>query len=69
MSGSNYQKKIEEIRKRKKIPIIVGGTGLYFKALTEGFVQIPNVPMRIRSKIRKLQNKLGQDKFFLNYKK
>ena len=70
MSGSNYQKKkIEEIRKRKKIPIIVGGTGLYFKALTEGFVRIPNVPMRIRSKIRKLQNKLGQDKFFSKLQK
>ena len=63
------KKKIEEIRKRKKIPIIVGGTGLYFKALTEGFVQIPNVPLRIRSKIRKLQNKLGQDKFFSKLQK
>ena len=63
------KKKIEEIRKRKKIPIIVGGTGLYFKALTEGFVQIPNVPMRIRSKIRKLQNKIGQDKFYSKLQK
>ena len=35
------KKKIKEIRKRKKIPIIVGGTGLYFKALTDGFVKIP----------------------------
>ena len=49
--------------------IAVGGTGLYFKALTEGFVQIPNVPMRIRSKIRKLQNKLGQDKFYSKLQK
>ena len=63
------KKKIKEIRKRKKIPIIVGGTGLYFKALTDGFVQIPNVPFKIRSKIRKLQNKLGQDKFFSELKK
>ena len=63
------KKKIKEIRKRKKIPIIVGGTGLYFKALTDGFVQIPNVPLKIRSKIRKLQNKLGQDKFFSKLKK
>ena len=29
-------KKIYEIRNRKKIPILVGGTGLYFKALTDG---------------------------------
>ena len=58
------KKKIKEIRKRKKIPIIVGGTGLYFKALTEGFVKIPKIPFKIRNKIRKFQNKLGQDKFF-----
>ena len=58
------KKKIKEIRKKKKIPIVVGGTGLYFKALTDGFVQLPTVPLKTRNKIRKLQNKLGQDKFF-----
>ena len=36
-------KKIKEIQKRKKIPIVVGGTGLYFRALTEGLVDIPKV--------------------------
>ena len=57
-------KKIFEIRKRKKIPILVGGTGLYFKAITEGLVNIPNIPIRIRSKIRFLHKKLGVKKFF-----
>ncbi len=57
-------KKILEIRKRKKIPILVGGTGLYFKAITEGLVNIPNIPIRIRSKIRSLHKKLGVKKFF-----
>ena len=57
-------KKIEEIKKRKKIPILVGGTGLYFKALTDGLVNIPTIPIRIRNKIRNLQSKLGQDKFY-----
>ena len=52
-------KKIKEIRKRKKIPIIVGGTGLYFKALTDGLVNIPNIPLRFRKKIRSLQLKIG----------
>ena len=33
-------KKISEVQKRKKIPILVGGTGLYFKALTNGLVKI-----------------------------
>ena len=39
-------KKILDIKKRKKTPILVGGTGLYFKALTEGLVSIPNVPFK-----------------------
>ena len=58
------QKKIEEIQSRNKIPIVVGGTGLYFKALTDGLVKIPNIPLKIRSNIRKLQKKLGQKKFY-----
>ena len=57
-------KKINEIRKRKKIPIFVGGTGLYFKALTEGLVRIPNIPIRYRNKIRTLHENLGQKKFY-----
>ena len=36
-------KKIKEIKKRKRVPVIVGGTGLYFRALTEGLVEIPKV--------------------------
>ena len=58
------QKKIKEIQSRNKIPILVGGTGLYFKALTDGLVQIPNIPPSIRNKIRNLQKKIGQKKFY-----
>ena len=57
-------KKIKEIQRRKKIPILVGGTGLYFKALTDGLVKIPNVPLKIRNETRKLQKKYGQTKFY-----
>ena len=57
-------KKIKDIRKRKKIPIIVGGTGLYFKALTDGLVKIPNIPIKVRNKIRLMQKKLGQKEFY-----
>ena len=57
-------KKINEIKNRKKVPILVGGTGLYFKALTEGLVNIPNIPIRSRNKIRLLQKNLGQRKFY-----
>ena len=57
-------KKIKEIKKRKHIPIFVGGTGLYYKALTEGLVKIPNIPIRFRNKIRSLHKTLGQKKFY-----
>ena len=56
-------KKIKDIKKRKKVPILVGGTGLYFKSLTDGLVKIPNIPIKFRNKIRKLHKKLGQKKF------
>ena len=57
-------KKINELKKRKKTPIFVGGTGLYFKALTDGLVNIPNIPVRSRNEIRILQETLGQKKFY-----
>ena len=48
----------------KRVPILVGGTGLYFKTLTDGLVQIPNIPVRFRNQIRNLHKKIGQDKFY-----
>ncbi len=58
------KKNIKKIRDKNKIPILVGGTGLYFKALTDGLVKIPNIPIPIRNKIRRMQNSLGQKKFY-----
>ncbi len=57
-------KKIIDLKKRKKIPILVGGTGLYFKSLIDGLVTIPNIPTKFRQKIRSLHLKLGPKKFF-----
>ena len=59
------KKKIKEIRNKNKIPILVGGTGLYFKALTNGLVKIPKIPNTIRNKIRSKQKQMGQKKFYL----
>ena len=36
--------KIKDINKKGKMPLVVGGTGLYFKVLVDGLVEIPNVP-------------------------
>ncbi len=38
---------IIDILARGKTPILVGGTGLYFKALTQGLAQIPPIPPQI----------------------
>ena len=58
------KKKIKEIKKKNKIPILVGGTGLYFKVITDGMVRIPNIPVYLRNKIRTFQKRIGQDKFY-----
>ena len=50
--------KMKEQWNRDQTPIIVGGTGLYFKALTEGLVEIPEIQNNLRSKIRKLHKKI-----------
>jgi tRNA dimethylallyltransferase len=60
----NIIKIIREIKKRKKIPILVGGTGLYFQSLTDGLVKIPKIPFNFRNKIRLMQKKEGQKKFY-----
>ena len=56
-TGSWYKlaaKKIKEINKKGKIALVVGGTGLYFKALTNGLSEIPAVPkININSKLDK----------------
>jgi len=57
-------KKIKEIKKRKKIPILVGGTGLYFQSLINGLVKIPEIPLKFRNRIRSIQIKEGQKKFY-----
>ena len=59
------KEKIAQCRKMKKIPILVGGTGLYFKALTDGLVNIPKIPINFRNKVRSLHKRIGQKKFFL----
>ncbi|MBB34555.1 MAG: tRNA (adenosine(37)-N6)-dimethylallyltransferase MiaA [Hirschia sp.] len=41
---------IDEIRRRGKIPILAGGTGLYLSSLTQGLSRIPEIPTDIRAK-------------------
>lgn len=43
---------LAELAQSGSLPVIVGGTGLYFKALTEGFSAIPPVPEAVRTAFR-----------------
>jgi tRNA dimethylallyltransferase len=58
------KKQIHQCLKNKKIPILVGGTGLYFEAVTKGISKISNINSKDRETIRKLQKNLGQKKFY-----
>ena len=58
------KKKIYLCLKRKKIPIIVGGTGLYFNTITKGISKIPDIDIKTRNDVRVLFNKLGSKKFY-----
>jgi tRNA dimethylallyltransferase len=56
--------KIKTCLKKRKIPIIIGGTGLYFNTITKGISKIPNIDIKTRNKVRGLFKKLGYIKFF-----
>ena len=56
--------KINTCVKKKKIPIIVGGTGLYFNTITKGISKIPDIDLKTRNKVRNLYKKLGMKKFY-----
>ena len=58
------KKKINSCFKKKKIPIIVGGTGLYFNTITKGISKIPNIDLKTRNKVRSKYKKLGFKKFY-----
>ena len=52
---------IGEARAAGRLPILVGGTGLYFKALTEGLAPVPDIPEEVRAYWRVEAERLGRD--------
>ena len=58
------KKRINICLKKKKTPIIVGGTGLYFNTITKGISKIPEIDIKTRSKVRTLYKRLGYQKFY-----
>jgi tRNA dimethylallyltransferase len=45
-------KMLAEARAQKRLPIFVGGSGLYFKALTRGLSAVPPIPPEVRERVR-----------------
>jgi tRNA dimethylallyltransferase len=45
-------KVLAEARAQDRVPIFVGGSGLYFKALTRGLSAVPQIPIEVREQVR-----------------
>jgi tRNA dimethylallyltransferase len=54
---------LDDIRERGRKAVVVGGTGLYFRALTQGLADIPPVPERVRQAARTRFDELGEAAF------
>ena len=50
---------LAEARAQKRLPIFVGGSGLYFKALTRGLSAVPPIPAEIRESVRARLERAG----------
>src|SRR5262245_60537072 len=50
---------VAEAGSEGRVPILVGGTGLYFKALLEGLASVPDIPAEVRAHWRAEAETLG----------
>ncbi len=50
---------INEIRENNRIPLLVGGTGLYFRSLEQGFSDLPSTDPAVRMRLTKLLRERG----------
>jgi tRNA dimethylallyltransferase len=55
---------IANILQRRRIPVVVGGTGLYLRALTEGVVEIEKDDFSIREQLEEEMERLGQQQMY-----
>lgn len=54
---------VAEADQAGRLPILVGGTGLYLNALLEGLAEIPEIPEAIRHEVRAHHAAIGQARF------
>jgi len=54
---------IQNATRDGKLPVLVGGTGLYFRALMQGLADMPAVPAEIRASAKILRDEIGPEAF------
>jgi tRNA dimethylallyltransferase len=57
--ADDARRALDEARALKRLPIFVGGTGMYFMALEEGLATIPPIPADVRDAARALLMQIG----------
>ncbi|QDL91844.1 tRNA (adenosine(37)-N6)-dimethylallyltransferase MiaA [Paroceanicella profunda] len=60
-SAGHWLRAVTALMAEVETPIFVGGTGLYFLALTEGLAEIPETPPEIRARGDALRREAGRD--------
>ena len=58
-SVGHWLREVRAVRTEGLRPVIVGGTGLYFTALTEGLAEVPEVPAAVRAEADALLREAG----------
>jgi len=56
--------KVREVCEKGKLPVIVGGSGMYISMLLYGYSDIPDISPEIRADVRALREKIGPEEFF-----
>ena len=67
--GQQARAKIEELLKKNKQPILVGGSGLYVRAAIDGFFEGPGKNSEIREQLETEVHALGSEKLYERLKK
>lgn len=55
---------VEDILKKNKVPIIVGGSGMYISRLINGIREMPDTDEKLRNELNQLYDEIGWDDFF-----
>jgi tRNA dimethylallyltransferase len=58
------EKALDEIRRKGKVPILCGGTGLYINAVIKGLYDTGEIPEEFRLRARELESQKGADYLF-----